>query len=78
MTKRCNQQNKLGILSFEQSNLTENQITAHLIDLINHPEDILFPKDKSIDTTNPAKLIIWEYITAVAVVIGILGSLAEV
>lgn len=76
--KKLKQENRLGMLSFEQSNLTENQITAHLIDLIHHPDDKPFPKDQSIDATNPSKPIIWKYVTAAAIIIGILGSLAEI
>ena len=76
--KKLKHQNRLGILSFEQSNLTENQITNHLIDLINHPFEKPFPKDKSINTINPSKPIIWKYITTAAVIIGMLGSLSEI
>ncbi len=49
---KLKQQNRQGILSFEQYNLTENQITAHLIGLINHSDDKPFPKEKSIDANN--------------------------
>lgn len=75
---KLKQQLRNGILTFEQSNVTENQIIAHLVDLINHHDDLPFPKEKAIDATNPTQPIIWKYITAAAVIIGILGSLAEV
>ena len=76
--RKLKHQDRLGILSFEQSSLTENQITAHLIDLINHPDGEPYPEEKSINATNPRKPIIWKYVTATAIIIGILGSLAEV
>jgi hypothetical protein len=75
---RLKQKDRLGILSFEQLNITENQIVAHLIDLVDHPEDEPYPVENSIAKTPTSKPILWKYIAAAAVVIGILGSLAEV
>ena len=76
--QKLKKQDRNGIVSFEQSTITENQITTHLIDLINYPEGQRFPKENSINVTNPSQPIIWKYITMAAVIIGILGSLAEV
>ena len=75
---RLKGKSRSGVLSFEQENLTENQITASLIDLTNYPEDKTFPKSKSINKTNPTKPIIWKYITAAAVVVGLIAGLADI
>ena len=66
---RLKQKNRLGVLSSEQLNITENQITTHLIELINHPENEIFPNEKSIDTTRTTRPVLWKYITIAVVVI---------
>ncbi len=76
--ERMQKQKRLGILSFEQSNLTENQIIAHLIELIDHIEDPEFPEEKSLDATNPTRPIIWKYVTALAVILGIIANLSAI
>lgn len=76
--KSVKKQARKGILSFEESNVIENQITDHLIDLINYPEGQSFSEEKLINATTLNKPIIWKYITMTVIIIGILGSLAEV
>ncbi len=74
---RLKEKNRAGVLSFEQQSLTENQITASLINLINYPEDKFIPQSKSINkkSTKPA---IWKYITAAAVIVGLIAGLADI
>jgi len=72
--KKLSRQNRLGILSFEQANITENQIVNHFIDLVEHPEDEPYPEEKSIIKIKPAQPIIWKYTTTAVVIVGILAS----
>ncbi|MFK8010237.1 MAG: hypothetical protein AB8H03_28040 [Saprospiraceae bacterium] len=75
---RLKKQKRLGILSFENENLTENQIVHSLIELINYPANQPFPKEKSISEKSKPQPILWKYISLVALVVGMLGSIAEI
>lgn len=74
--KKLKQEKRLGILSFEQANLTENQITTHLIDLINniykHPfsNKKTTPSSAAIDSQKEKKSLAYK--------IGIAGSIASI
>ena len=65
-------------LSFDQQNLTRNQIITRLLDIIEPPSNQPFQKEKSTNNPHSTKTVLWKYITAAAVVIGIFGSLAEI
>ena len=76
--KKIKQQIRLGVLSYEQSNLTENQINAQLIDLIEHSNKAPLPSIKFINRStfsNPTK---GKQIIIAIVLIGLLGSVLEV
>ena len=75
--KKLKQQIRLGVLSFEQTNLAENRISAQLIDLIEHFNDSSISKNELTGHTNPSKLLIGKYIFITVVVIGLLGSILE-
>lgn len=72
------QKERSGTISFEQLKLTENQITEHLIELINHPEDQHYPEDQSEYTSNTTRSVVWRYIISTALIILVLLSLAQV
>jgi hypothetical protein len=75
---RLKRKNRLGILSFEQVNITENQIINHLLELINWSGDIPYPEAKSIEREPSPRPILWKYISAAAMIFGILAALTDI
>lgn len=75
---RLKRKDRLGILSFEQVNISENQIVNHLIELINWPEEQPYPAAKSIEQQPAPRPILWKYISAAAIIFGILAVLVNI
>jgi len=76
--KKLEREKRSNIITFEQADVAESKIANDLIDLINHANDEPPTEEKSNDENKSSKSTIWKYITAAAVIMGILGSLAEV
>jgi hypothetical protein len=75
---RLKRKDRLGILSFEQVNISENQIVNHLIDLINWPEEQPYPESKSIEHRPAPRPILWKYISLAAILFVILAVLIDI
>jgi hypothetical protein len=75
---RLKRKDRLGILSFEQINITENQIVGHLLELVSWPVEIPYPVEKSIDQEPSFRPILWKYVSAAAIVLGMLAALTDI
>lgn len=72
--RKLEQQNRSGILSFEQARVGNNQIVAQLVDLVNSSEGQSFAKPR-LARRQPLP---WKLAAAAGIVIGIFGGLGEV
>lgn len=69
---------RLGILQFSEDTITQNQISASLLELIQFPADQPFPAEQSIDTRIPLRALWWKRISAAALLIGMLAALTTI
>ena len=76
--QRLRSQRRLGILQFSEDTITENQISASLLELIQFPADQPFPAAQSIDTRIPLRAIWWKRISAAALLLGMLAALTTI
>jgi hypothetical protein len=73
--RRLKSGRRMGLLSFQEDHISETQIIASLVDLIELPTDAPFPEEKSINQKVPLRVLWWKYIVAAGVIIGILAGL---
>jgi Effector-associated domain 11 len=73
--RRLKSGRRMGLLSFQEDHITETQIIASLVDLIELPTDAPFPEEKSIDHKVPLRVVWWKYIVAAGVIVGLLAGI---
>ena len=66
-----------GVLTFQDLNITENQINQSLLDFIQQPLEQPFPEGKSIEQLYPQRPILWKYLILVTLILVALASLAQ-
>lgn len=76
--QRLRSQRRLGILQFSEDTITENQISASLLELIQFPADQPFPAAQSIDTRIPLRALWWKRTSAAALLLGMLAALTTI
>jgi Effector-associated domain 11 len=76
--QRLRSQRRLGILQFSEDTITENQISASLLELIQFPADQPFPAAQSIDARIPLRAIWWKRISAAALLLGMFAALTTI
>lgn len=67
----------LGLLSFQDLNITENQINHSLLGLIQEPLDQPLPKEQGIDQLYPKRPILWKYLVLITLILVSLASIAQ-
>lgn len=75
--QKLKQRRGLGLLSFQDLNITENQINHNLLEFIQEPLDQPLPKEQSIDQLYPKRPILWKYLILTTLVLVALASLAQ-
>ena len=67
----------LGLLSFQDLNITENQINHSLLGFIQEPLDQPLPKEQRIDQLYPKRPILWKYLVLTTLILVSLASLGQ-
>ncbi len=75
--RRLKQGSRSGLLSFQDINITENQIHHSLLEFIQEPLNQPLLKEKSIDQLYPKRPILWKYLILVTLLLIALTSLAQ-
>lgn len=75
--QKLKQRNRSGLLSFQDINITENQIQHSLLEFIQEPLDQPLPKERSIDQLYPKRPLLWKYLILTTLVLVALASLAQ-
>lgn len=68
----------LKVLSIRDDNITENQITQSLLELIQHPEEEPFNEKSSISQRSPLKVRLWKAVAAFALLVGMVSGLLSI
>lgn len=75
--QKLKQRSRQGVLTFQDLNITENQINQSLLEFIQQPLEQPFPAGKSIEQLYPQRPILWKYLILVTFILVALASLAQ-
>ncbi|MBX2876540.1 MAG: carboxypeptidase-like regulatory domain-containing protein [Saprospiraceae bacterium] len=75
--RKLKQRNRSGLLTFQDLNITENQIQHSLLEFIQEPLDQPLSKERSIDQLYPKRPILWKYLILSTLVLVAFASLAQ-
>lgn len=74
---KLKQRTQQGVLTFQDINITENQITQSLLEFIQQPLEQPFLAENSINQLYPQRPILWKYLILVTLILVSLASIAQ-
>lgn len=75
--KKLKHRSGLGLLSFQDLNITENQINHSLLGFVQEPLDQPLPQEQRIDQLYPKRPILWKYLILFTLILVSLASIAQ-